>query len=251
MAMTTPALNAARWALHGVGKSTTRATLATLALLLAAAPAAAQFDPAMTPPPPGGYAPGAQPQGTYPQGGQSPGAPQPAAQPPLVVRLPVFVHVLAGAWLPWPGTFDENHRMGGAADVMAGISLEPLLQQRLDVFVDVTVSRHKLEDRAVVGDQTQTTVASGYVGVRWFLTPRSPAGEPYVLAAAGLVYEAADQNAFHGPPQPSWISMAGAGWELSLGPILRLGARVTATYLDEGSASLGWVAPSLTLGAQI
>lgn len=98
---------------------------------------------------------------------------------------------------------------------------------------------------------TQTTITSATLGGRYFLTALSSAGAPYILASAGLVYESAEPNAVHSPPHPSWITMGGLGWELPLGSTLRLGARVTATYLNEGTQALGWVAPSLTLGAQI
>jgi len=213
--------------------------MSSLALGLAAAPAAAQtqYDPAAAPPP----------AGTYPPAPQA-AAPQPA---PQAVRLPIIIQALAGAWVPWPGTFAENHRSGGAFDLVAGLSLEPVVRQRLDLFVDLVFSQHKLQDRAVIDDKTSTTVVAGYVGARWFLTQRMSGGSPYILVAAGLVYEAYDPNAVHTPPSPNWISMGGVGWELSLGPVLRLGARVTATYLNEGEPVLGWIAPSLTLGAEI
>ena len=45
--------------------------------------------------------------------------------------------------------------------------------------------------------------------------------------------------------------MGGVGWEAPIGPVLRLGARVVATYLDENGGLLGWVAPSVTLGGQL
>jgi|GEM_PF-6613798 len=217
-------------------KTTLAATISLLALGLVAAPAAAQTQ----------YEPAA-PIGAYPTAPQA-AAPQPAAN---TVRLPVFIHALAGAWVPWPGTFAENHRPGGAFDLVGGVSLEPLVHQRFDLFVDLVFSQHKLQDRAVIDDKTSTTVAAGYVGARWFFTPQTSGGSPYILAAAGLVYEAYDPNAVHSPPQPNWISMGGVGWELPLGPVFRLGARVTATYLNEGAAVLGWIAPSLTLGAEI
>jgi hypothetical protein len=207
-------------------------TAATLSVAIAAVSAPASASAQVAAPPP--TAPGA-----------------PAATAAEVVRLPVFVHAMAGLWVPWPGTFDENHEGGAAFDLVGGVSLEPLVGQRLDAFLDVTLSAHQLEPRAVAGGDSGTIVTAGVLGMRIFLLQRSPFGEPYLLAGAGLVYESAERGPGHTPPQPSWISMVGAGWEVAIGSALRLGGRLTLTYLDEGGARLGWAAPSVTAGFQL
>jgi hypothetical protein len=212
--------------------------------------------------PPTGASPGSsgqtqpEPEPPY-QGpaGQQPGYAQPPpsqGQQLVTIRVPIFVHVIGGGWIPMPGVFAENHKPGPAVDMMAGLSLEPFIHQGLDVFVDAMWSQQQLQERAWIdSDHTRTVVVTGCVGLRWFLFTPMGIGAPYILAAAGLVYETAEANAHHDPPKPSWMTMGGVGWEVPLGSVVRVGARVTGTYLDEDGARLGWLAPSITLGLEL
>ena len=198
----------------------------------------------------------AQPEPPYQaQAGPQPGYAQPAppqGQPLVTIRVPIFVDVIGGGWIPMPGVFAENHKPGPAVDVMVGLSLEPLIHQGVDVFVDAMWSQQELQERAWIdSDHTRTVVVAGCVGLRWFLFAPTGIGAPYILAGAGLVYETAEATTHHDPPKPSWMTMGGVGWEVPLGSVVRVGARVTGTYLDEDGARLGWLAPSITLGLEL
>ena len=128
--------------------------------------------------------------------------------------MPIFLHVIGGGWIPMPGVFAENHKPGPSVDVMAGLSLEPLIHQGVDVFVDVMWSQQELQERAWIdSDHTRTVVVAGCVGLRWFLFTPTGTGAPYILAGAGLVYETAEPSAHHDPPRPSWMTLGGVGWE--------------------------------------
>jgi len=227
----------------------------TAITLAAASPAGAQQWQPPTGAPPGASGQ-AQPEPPYqaPAGPQSGYAQPPPSQgqQPVTIRVPIFVDVIGGGWIPMPGVFAENHKPGPAVDVMVGLSLEPLIHQGIDLFVDAMWSQQEMQERAWIdADHTRTVVVSGCVGLRWFLFAPTGIGAPYILAGAGLVYETAEATTHHDPPKPSWMTLGGVGWEVPLGSVVRVGARVSGTYLDEDGARLGWLAPSITLGLEL